>query len=312
MNFSERFPWWLRSTTWEETFRQPAMSVLPFLRRDLGARTLQAGGVYALAVLMFFAGVGLATFLPHFDAPLYVPPPDVVLGNTVNPWDPLQVTPYPANPPYTMGAVSLFAVAMFCAAVWQDVGCWRRRRRGIVIHSYSWGFSRIPFFAMKHGRRERLIDPLACLVVGVGVWQTFSPALGLWLVLACFSLHSAESDFYQAWQTRVQDAVDASLEGEYLSDAVQDYTRGGGNSYGNGHTVFETDKAEFIHTTLAPDVEALIARRKRPKAGCTPSRSARARVWLFKAGRRLWVSTRERVWLLGCRLWTWWTRRRGC
>ena len=131
----------------------PALTVMIFLRRDIGFRLLKPNWLLVLAIIM----IGVALVLPAAAAPF--------------------------GP-----ALIIYALAMLGWGSYQRWQRWKDITQGVRWHTYSPGISYLekipwPAFMQSHRRINRIVDPLAVCIVGV-VALVISHLLGLWIELA--------------------------------------------------------------------------------------------------------------------------------
>lgn len=297
--------------SWEErkamTFallQLPALTVMPLLRKRIGYRTLSPGRLFLMTALLLVIGNPLrpdAFPIPLFtQEPSYFIPPDWQGSSADYLPDPYATPPAPSGAPMSPGWLGLFAIVMGLSAATQRSARWKDIRRGIAWHSYHRGISIFPFLRSDEDFVRRFVDPLLCVIFGFLVWNSFSKALGAWLIFSGLALRFVEYTIYQ-WQVEQNlNAMDSSIDGRTLGDMMQHFEQ---------HPTarrFSTENAEVIHTTLSPDVEALIARRR-----ASPKRD-RGETTAHASGSPKSLTLRKRFYRLlwGRRLCDWWERRR--
>ena len=134
----------LELTQWLMQF--PAMTVMVFLRKDLGYRFLNPFGLLAVTCLV----LPLAAFAKPYDEP--------------------------GGP-----GLLLFAVAALFLAIGQREKRWKEFKRGIRQHSYYIGTSRfegvrwLPRFCRRDRKISRILDPIVCVLAGLGVFRHARP-----------------------------------------------------------------------------------------------------------------------------------------
>lgn len=154
------------------------------------------------------------------------------------------------------GWLGIFATVSFILAARQAIARRREIRRGIAWHTYHRGIPVLSFLRLEVSTVARFVDPALCLAAGFAVWHWFSLALGAWLIFAGLALRFVEQRIHQENERRTLDAMDAAIDGEALSQMVEQF------EHQPSVRAYTTDDAEVIHATLSKDVEALIARRK--------------------------------------------------
>lgn len=123
------------------------------------------------------------------------------------------------------GFLGLFAFLSMMLASRQRAARRREMKQGIPVHSFSRGISVFAFLPCKLETVHRTIEPLFVIVIGFWIWDTFSPALGWWLVVSGLALTAVEARVAQIQMERTMDAVDGMLDSGTLSEAVAEFQR---------------------------------------------------------------------------------------
>jgi len=158
------------------------------------------------------------------------------------------------------GWLLIFAALVFFGGVCQRVKRWWQLRRGLQLHTYYVGDSvmagwRWPGFLKRERRIERLLDPTACLGIGVLVFQVSHP-LGAWLAVSSVCLFFTEDMVRRREFERDLDAQDSLIE----SDAIRPFPSGGTSHDSDSHTI-------TLSSGMAADVQRNIQARKRKGRG---------------------------------------------
>jgi hypothetical protein len=203
--------------------RFPALTVMVFLRRDLGYRLLNPAWLIAGTGFLFVITV---LTQPHTEG--------------ANPIDLLF---------FVLGALIL--------GIYQRVKRWRELNRGIPQHSYYIGTSPfdyrwLPMFCRRNRRMARLADPIFCALIGLAVFPC-SRALAMWLVFSGFCLRSLEYAVHQKQRNRDLDTIDGLINAEIQSETVEHFER---------PTDAQQQPASGIPTGLGEDIQNQIKRKK--------------------------------------------------
>lgn len=135
-----------------------SLSVIVFIRRRIGFRTLDSGWYLAVALLVYI----LAVFNPEPDSPF----PDLMA------W---------------------YALAIVVLGAFHRLLAWIQIQRGTPSHSYSSGISIFelrwfPRFVRVWRLTNRFVDPAFTLMVGWYIRHDLSVALGNWLIFTSVCL----------------------------------------------------------------------------------------------------------------------------
>jgi hypothetical protein len=159
-----------------------AISLIPFLRRDIGQRVMPNLFRSTAAALVVW-------FVYSFLSP-----------------------PLPASPYF-----SSFVMLLGIFSLTHRISVWFRREPG-AIHSFSTGRTRL-MLPWGLAVTERYFEPLGAIVAGAAINHT-DPLLSAWLIAAGASLFIDEQGTRLRGRTRVLDATDSRLEAAGLHSAV--------------------------------------------------------------------------------------------
>ncbi len=208
----------------------PALTLMVFMRRRIGLRTLKPQTLVGAVVLLYlYSGFGVA-----------------LMGGTVA----------------DMQAVQCFDALFAILAIAHYWRAWREFNSGVRWHTYSSGIShievqgRFPAFFRSHRRVYRMLDPFVCLVIGLYV-MALSPPLGLWIAVSSFSLRVFEQARYEAALRRDFEIVDGLTEAEIQRATVEFFS---GNQSSHSESSHAKAPTQGIPTGLAPDIEPQVAR----------------------------------------------------
>jgi hypothetical protein len=195
----------------------PALTVMVFLRRDLGFRLLNP--LRLLAVTGFL--VVVSAFAQQGNAN--------------------------ANPMVLL----IFALAFFVLGIVQWIKSWFRLNRGVRQHSYYIGtslyeFRRLPEFIHRNRRFSRFIDPLLCMLAGL-VFYPISHAMTAWLFLSALSLRIIEYAVHQKYRDMDLDTIDGMIMAERQGQTVEYFENAEGTA--------QRPQSPDIPTGLGQDVE---------------------------------------------------------
>jgi len=209
---------------WLCTF--PALTVMVFLRRNLGYRLLSPLSLCVVAAVMFL----ISTFAQH--------------------------TPNPEG-------LQIFALLVLFVGASQRWSRWKEIRRGVRLHTYYIGdscleFRWLPGFIRRNRRIPRFFDPLFCFAIGALLFMV-SPALGGWIVFSGFCLRTFEDAVYRKELERDLDTLDGLIASEVQAEAVEHFSEAPKEERRHA------DLSTGIPTGLAPDVEEVIARKRARK-----------------------------------------------
>ena len=202
----------------------PALTVMVFLRRDLGFRLLNP--LRLLAVTGFL--VVVSAFAQQGNAN--------------------------ANPMVLL----IFALVFFVLGIEQRIKSWFRLNRGVRQHSYYIGtslyeFRRLPEFIHRNRRFSRFIDPLLCMLAGL-VFYPISHAMTAWLFLSALSLRAIEFAVHEKYRNLDLDTIDGMIMAERQDQTVEHFENAEGTA--------PRPQSPGIPTGLGQDVEEHMKNRK--------------------------------------------------
>jgi hypothetical protein len=196
----------------------PALTVMVFLRRDLGYRLVNPQWLIVVTVVEIIISI-------------IIPP----TNNHVN-------------------ALFIFAIIALITGMGQRLKRWREFNRGLKQHSFYIGtsyfdFPWMPLFLRKNRRIPRKIDPLVCVIVGVILLPYFT-GLGLWLLIAGLCLYGFERDVHRMERNQTLDMVDSIITSEVQSDTVQTFEENTGPTQERPAPAVPSGLGNDIHDTL--------------------------------------------------------------
>jgi hypothetical protein len=172
--------------------RFPALTVMVFLRRDLGYRELNLLALITMTGVLF----ALASYS----------------NETSRPQD-----------------LMIFAAVMFLLGLAQRIRRWREYRRGVRQHSYYIGtslfdFRWLPGFIRNERRIARYVDPAVCIIIGFASFP-YTHALALWLMFAGVALRGYEDAVYKRELHQRLDTIDGLVVSEIQADTVERFSK---------------------------------------------------------------------------------------
>jgi len=207
----------------------PALTLMVFLRRDIGYRLLNPGVLLAvfglLAVVAILAMPGSQTARP--------------IG------------------------LLIFAALGFFSGIAQRIRRWRDLERSVRLHSYYVGTSPfdqrwLPAFFRRQRRSARLLDPLFCTAIGLALLP-ISHALALWLIFSAFCLRAYEDGIFNQKRAQELDTADGLIESEIQGAHVEQFSE----PYAPG----DAPPAEAgVQTGIADDISEQVKKQKTRKA----------------------------------------------
>jgi hypothetical protein len=208
----------------ERLMEFPALTLMVFLRRDIGYRMLNPLALLAVTGILFVGSV-LAT-------------PNNAAARPVD--------------------LTVFAVVTFIFGMAQRIRRWWQLNRQERQHSYYIGsspfdFRWLPNFMRRNRRVARFVDPIVCMLIGLALIR-FSPALGGWLIFSAFALRSFEYSVHCHERNRQLDLVDGLMVSEKQANIIEQYEQG---PWSRQRT------EEGIPTGMDADVRENIKRRKK-------------------------------------------------
>jgi hypothetical protein len=166
-----------------------AISVVPFLRKDMGER-------YFGWVNLYF-GYSIVAGFTFFGS---------LLGFFIH-----QPMIFPQLMP-------MFWLAFVAASIYQRREIWRKNNAGIEWHSMYMGSSILPV-PMSQEKVFKFIEPLVVFLAG-RLLYTFNWQVGMWLNIAAFSLAINNHIIYYQQRQTILDMRDGQIESSYLSGAM--------------------------------------------------------------------------------------------
>jgi len=219
---SPTFSQQLAFTQWLMQF--PALSVMVFLRRDLGYRLLNPLSLIGITAVMLT----------------------------------IAVLAEPGEADTRPGDLLVFALLAFFLGFGQRLQRWREVNRHVRQHSYYLGtspfdFAWLPAFSRRNRRVARFADPLFCVLAGLLLFQV-SRLLAMWLVGSGVCLRVFEYIVHQRERNLNLDMVDSLLLSEKRGLTVERFE--------GTQTDGRPQSAAAVPTGLGTDVQEQIARRK--------------------------------------------------
>jgi hypothetical protein len=202
----------------------PALTLMVFLRRDLGYRLLNPTWLWGVTIV------------------------EIVIAVVLHP---------PNGRPNTLFD---FAVVSCGLGMIQRLKRKRELAQGILQHSFYLGDSRLRFRWLpgfvKHNRRvERFVEPALFFLTGT-ILLLYQPLLGFWLVIAAACLRVVEADVYDKTRNRELDMMDSLIVSKGQSEVVEKFE---GPTPGSTGSQMPEPK---VPTGMADDIAAHIKRRK--------------------------------------------------
>jgi len=216
-------PFWQRVENTQWWMKYPALTVMVFLRRDIGYRFLDPRH------LLTVTGI-LAAF---------------------------SIMVQPAPPRSGPQALLWFAILAFLFGIGQRNKRMKELKQGIVQHSYYIGtsifdFRWLPAFCRNDRRMARFFDPIVCFVIGVAVFRA-SCMLCYWLVFAAVCLRCFEDAVHRRERNRDLDMLDNLILSGIHSNTVEQFEK--------PPAALPQQAATGVPTGLAPDIAEHIERR---------------------------------------------------
>lgn len=204
----------------------PAMTVMVFLRHNLGYRFLHPGHLLSMGGILFVLGA-LAQDSPNHEA------------------------------------LMLFGVLVPVLGLAQRFRRWLEIRRGVRLHSFYIGDSIFeakwfPNFLKRKRRFTRIFDPLAC-VIGGACLLGVCPSLGMWLVFSGFALRVVEDTVYRQELNRDLDTLDGMIVSEVQAETVDRFAEP------PAEVRQQQESNEGIATGLSEDIQQKIKQRGKPR-----------------------------------------------
>jgi hypothetical protein len=215
----------------------PALTVLVFLRRRVGFRTLKPLRLFIMAMILCYLG--------NPNSHLFN------LGERLVPVD--FSTP-----------LSMFGSLVLIVGLIQRWLRWREIRKGVMWHTYSRGVSYFEFLPLRIDHVYRYVDPTIAFIAGLFISQVpWFRGLGTWIVLSSFALFMLEQYIYDKQLSHDLDILDNLFISEVQSRTVEHFTRGREGEKAERTSLSDT---AGIPTGVAADIAAQIDRRRRGRA----------------------------------------------
>ena len=178
-----------RTAQWLMQF--PALTLMVFLRRDLGYRLLNPLALVATFGLLFVLAV---------------------LSSPDN----------GANRPMDL---AVFAVVGFTISMALRIRRWWTMNRSARQHSYYIGTSHfdhkwVPDIFRSNRRAARFLDPIACAGIGIALFNV-SRALATWLILSALCLRAYEFMIHERQHNVELDLTDSLIESESQAEMLE-------------------------------------------------------------------------------------------
>lgn len=187
-SFSQNF----QTAQWLMQF--PAITVMVWLRRDLGFRMVSPIRIFPVTAILFVISI--------------------LAGN--------------GDRDQTLWGLLTFAVLTLALGTYQCVKRWIELGRRVRQHSYYLGtspfrkFHWIPESIRRERRLERFADPIFCVLVGLAIFR-FSHAFGAWLVFSGCCLRTYEFSVHMRDRNLSLDILDGMLRSEQQNQTVEEF-----------------------------------------------------------------------------------------
>lgn len=205
----------------------PALTIMVFLRRDLGYRLMNPVWLWGVTVVEIVGSV-----LFH------------ICSGATGP-----------------NLLFDFAVVSFAFGIYRRFKSKRELDGGVLQHSFYIGDSRLRFagmpeFFQRKRRVERFIDPVVCFIIGTLLILVRQPLLGFWIALSAACLRVLEGEVHEKGQNRDLDMMDSLIVSEGQAKVVEKFDSPPATSAA-GHRL-----DSHVPTGLADDIQEHIKRRK--------------------------------------------------
>lgn len=216
----------------------PSLSVLIFLRRKVGYRTLKPLRLFIIAVVLCYLGN------PH--AQLFN------IGE--------RLIPIGVESPLAM-----FGTVVLIVGLVQRWFRWRDIRKGVLWHTHSRGVSYFEFLPIPLTYVYRFVDPIVAFFIGGFIGQLpWMSSLGTWIIFSAVCLFVLESYIRDKQLDHDLDILDNLVLSEVASKTVQHFS--GGATAGSGTQSASLSETAGIPTGVASDIAAQIEARRRARA----------------------------------------------
>jgi len=172
----------------------PALTVMVWLRHDLGYRMVSPARIVPVTGFLFVISVMASN----------------------------------GNPDDRLWGLLIFALLTLALGIYQRMRGWFELGRKVKRHSYDLGtslfnkFRWIPEFLRRERRLERFIDPLVSMLIGFAVLP-LSHALGMWLVFSGFCLRAYEFSVLMRDRNLSSDILDGMIRSEQQNETVEEF-----------------------------------------------------------------------------------------
>ena len=215
----------------------PALTILVFLRRKVGYRTLKPLRLFIMAMILCYLG--------NPNAQLFN------LGERLIPVD-------------FSGALSIFGSLVFIVGMVQRWLRWREIRRGVMWHTHSRGVSYFEFLPIRIDFVYRFVDPLVAGIIGIVIAQVpFFRGLGTWIVFGAIAVFMLEQYIHDKQIDHDLDILDSLFVSEVHAKTVAHFT--GDAQQGAVPARTSLSETAGIATGVAADIAAQIERRRRER-----------------------------------------------
>ena len=203
----------------------PAITVLPYLCKNLGYRLVSPRRVLALTTILLVVSV-LAK----------------------------SVSSAGTNPMFLF----YFALGSCVLGIIARIKAWRNIHRGVRQHSYYIGDARCLRFSwlpnvFRHRRRaERFLNPAICLLAGLA-FHPISHALSAWLCLCAVSVRYCEYSIQLKFLNLDLDTLDSMISAERQGQVIEQFQNPSG--------VWQKPPSAGVNTGIGPDIEGQVSHK---------------------------------------------------
>ena len=225
---SNRMPLWQQIEVARWLTKFPALTVMVFLRRDIGYRLLNPLHLFWMCGALCFIAV-------LFDE---------------------------SYPRANLLHLFVFAVLSFLLGIAQRSQRWTEHKRGKLQHSYYIGtspFDLFPFpkFLKRRRRLARFADPAACWLIGFYFLPVSRP-LSLWVIFAGMCLRVFEDTVHRKELNQSMNVLDGLVESEVHTNDVETFERPPETPPKQIHQT-----TQGVPTGIGADIAKQIKRRRR-------------------------------------------------
>lgn len=203
----------------------PAITVLPYLCKNLGYRLMSPLRLLALTVFLVVVST------------LAIP------GSNAT-----------TNPRFLL----YFALVSFVLGIIARIKAWWSLNRGVRQHSYYIGdarclrFSWVPDFFRRHRRAEKILNPAICLGAGMAFYP-ISHALSAWLFLSAVSIRYVEYAIQLKFLNSDLDTLDSMITAERQGQVIEQFQNPSG--------VWQKPPSAGVNTGIGPDIEGQVSHK---------------------------------------------------